>query len=964
MQITSPVVVGRELETARLEAVLRHTAAGSGRAVFLVGVAGIGKSRLSNETAYRAFAAKMPVLRGRASTTGTTTPFRPLAEALSSLIRVSGPPEDPELAAYRPTLARLVPEWRTGGVTPAVNPVDLAEALLRLLSLVGRERGCVLVLEDLHDGDAESLAVIEYLVDNLAGLPIMLLASLRPGPGSASRMVDAAAQRRTALLLEPQPLTSEQVGILAANCLGTGSHPVPPVVLERLVRDADGNPFVVEELLNSMITSGVLVRDARGWSLRGVLDAQVPSTVVRSVSDRVARLGSQAGDLLRLAAVLGYRFPLAVLQAATGMDDRALLGQLRAATDAQLIVPDGSASDWYTFRHALTADALLTELMPVERSALARRAADAMDRSEQAPSEEWVSLLTQLRVTAGQTTDAARLLAEAGRRTLATGASTSALILLERAFDMHPDAVIHEVLLQALCDAGQLDRALSLVAMAPQAAGLPTDIARRAGLHTRVAWAAVVAERPDDAAEQVAAARRLLGGVLTPAQACAIDAVEARLAFRKPGPPEERAAEAERLARRAAEVAEQVPLPEVACQAWQQLAGLTRSQGYEEADRCLERILEISEKYQLSAWRVDALIRLGVNEFIRTGEADRILQAREVAGQLGSIVLGMTTDVLMCMLTVMRGDYATAEEVTDRCEKLTARMQNVDEFESVLIAKAALGAHRGRRRDMDHALATLSQHVGNSTQQPLILGMCRAVCALLEEDPRLAAQELDAALAWELANPTVYYLTGRYGLRLLVEVAAGRAGWEAHDEVTLAPTSNLRWNQQFVLFARAILHGRSGRPAEATAAFEAAAEAAGVFPVAAHLGRRLVAEAAIVDGWGEPAVWLRAAEEYFHTAEVPAVASACRALLRRAGASAVQRRAGRDQIPAELRACGVTVREYEVFELLADHPGNQGIAKRLYISPRTVEKHVASLLAKTGHPDRAALSGFARQLLA
>ncbi|MGC0316034.1 DNA-binding CsgD family transcriptional regulator [Kitasatospora acidiphila] len=68
-------------------------------------------------------------------------------------------------------------------------------------------------------------------------------------------------------------------------------------------------------------------------------------------------------------------------------------------------------------------------------------------------------------------------------------------------------------------------------------------------------------------------------------------------------------------------------------------------------------------------------------------------------------------------------------------------------------------------------------------------------------------------------------------------------------------------------------------------------------------------------------------------------------------------------MPAELRRQGLTVREYEVFLLLLHRLGNQEIAQRLFISPRTVEKHVASLLAKTGRPHRAALCDHAAEVL-
>jgi DNA-binding CsgD family transcriptional regulator len=136
-------------------------------------------------------------------------------------------------------------------------------------------------------------------------------------------------------------------------------------------------------------------------------------------------------------------------------------------------------------------------------------------------------------------------------------------------------------------------------------------------------------------------------------------------------------------------------------------------------------------------------------------------------------------------------------------------------------------------------------------------------------------------------------------------------------------------------------------------------EAAAPFPVSRHLGLRMVAESAATDGWGDPVTWLKEAEEYFHQASVTSVASACRGLLRKIGAPVGQRRTGSDRLPADLRSAGVTVREYEVLQLLADHMGNKDIARRLHISPRTVEKHVASLMAKSNLQNRSALTEYA-----
>ncbi|GAA2238246.1 hypothetical protein GCM10010430_19080 [Kitasatospora cystarginea] len=970
MRTTSPVIVGRSAELTVLKTALTEVGTGTGRAVFMLGEAGIGKSRLAGECAQRALARALPVLRGRAGAGGTSTPFRPLQEALASRFRLSGPPGDAELAPCRPALARLVPEWRS-----AADPghqesvVELAEALLRLLAVLGRGGGCVLVLEDLHDADSETTAVVDYLVDNIAEVPVLLLATLRPEPGPGLRMVRAAERRRAALTAELRPLAPTEVRLLAAGCLETPAEAVPDVVVDRLVAGGEGNPYLVEELLAEMVGSGGLSSNRNGWRVTGDLGAAVPATVVHSYGQRLDATGPQVRELLLVGACLGPRFSVSVVQLATGYDERNLFASLRSATGAGLIVPDQATPGWYAFRHALTAKALLATVPPTERAALARHAAAEVERADPALPDERCQLVAVLRLAAGDRCAAARHYTEAGRRALSAGASGSAVVLLERGYELAAEEDrpgVIESLVEALAEAGQLDRALVLVGeLAPAgAAALSTD--RRAALHNRLAWAAVTAERPKEAAAQVVAVRALLGGTATPEQTAALAAVEAHLAM-LPGQGDRRArtADAARLASLAAEVAERAGLPVVACQAWQLLALTARERGFDHADEYLGRMLDVAERHALPAWRVEALLRLGVNESMRTGELHRLEQARQASLSLGSVMLTQTAEGTLAMISVLRGDPATAREIIDRCLGATARLGNLPTHRYLLLTDATLAAHHGRREEMERRLVTFSQGGGEDFfLMPLVLGLCRAVCALLEEDRELASTEIAAALAWEDRNPSVHYLAGRYGLHPFLEALAGRTGWAEHRAAEATSGAGLAWNRHFLELTRAVLLGRDGRGEEAARAVARAREVAAVFPTAAHLGLRLVSEAALRDGWGDPVAWLRTAEEHFHAAGVPAVTSVCRTLLRQAGASVAQHRTGRERIPARLRLQGVTPREYEVFVLLTGRPGNQQIARQLSISPRTVEKHLASLLGKTGCQDRVELCELAVRVCA
>ncbi|MER5710129.1 AAA family ATPase [Streptomyces sp. NPDC002122] len=960
MHPRAPHLVGRDAEMAQLERALDTARGQRGSTVFLVGDGGVGKSRLAAEATGRAFSAGMRVLRGRGSTIGPMVPFRPLTEALMSLFRGGRPWDEAELGAYRPVLGRLIPDWageaQTGG-----SLVVLAEAVLRLLSVVAREHGALVVLEDLHDADTETLVVLEYLVDNLEHLPVVLLATTRAEPCAALDLAHSVTQRRSGVLLGLGPLDRSEVARMIASCLDTEAERVPGELVARLWDTSVGNPFVVEELLHGMIGNGSVAHRDGSWEVVGPLRTEVPSTLVRGIAHRTDRLGPQGRMLLSAAAVLGRRFPLPVLQRMSGIDDHGLLSHLHAGVAAQLVVPDEPAPDWYAFRHPLTAEALLAQLTPTDRAKLSGRAAEVVEELHPGLPGEWCALVAALRRDAGHPVGAARLFTEAGRRALADGAVGSGVSLLLGADELlakHQDGVaraeVLEPLLPALAESGEFDRAFGLAEGLHELVGAGVEAGRLAALHTRLAKVAHLAGRWADGNAQIAEARALLRNERDPAQAAAVDVVAAYLALDTPGP--DRTETAEKLARTAVTAAEAGPQPAVACQAWELLGVLARERDLDEARMCFERARRIAEQHRLPIPRTYALVRIGGNEWLADGETRSLELARDEALRLGAVTIAYSIDAILVLQAVLRGRFEEAVRLGDEISTTAARLRLAPVARYVLMTRATMAAHQGDRASMEEALREFSGWDGaGSQEEPLCIGLARAFCALLEENRPLALRELEKARAQERDSPTTFHLSGLHGLRLLLDVLAGEADWDHYHRTAATSASRMRWNRQFVLLAHAVLLGRSG---EASAAASAVAEAevlAAPYPTALHLGLRLTAEAALENGWGDPATWLRRAEEHFHAASVPDVAGACRALLRQFGVSVRQRRSGADRIPAQLRALGVTVREYEVFQLLAERLSNKAIAGRLYISPRTVEKHVAALVTKTARPDREAL---------
>jgi len=964
------LIIGRERELAYLEQALCDARASSGGAVFVVGEPGIGKTRLTDEIAKHALGSSMRVVRGRGNTIGPEVPFRPLAEVLLAVARSGVSLDFGELGPYRSILGCLVPEWSSNPDESGDSSlVVLAEAVLRLLSALGQAGGCLMVVDDLQDCDAETLAVLEYMADNVRQEPVLLLMAARPDAGEVLDLVHGAVQRGTATTLELHRLDRDDVARLVSLCLDEDLENLSRLVVDQICDNSAGVPFVAEELLYGMVAGGRLIRDPGGWRLVDQAPLTVPMTLTRSLTERVKRLGPHGQAVLATAAVFGRRFPVDVVQRVTGMSEYTLLNHLTACVTAQLMCIDDAEPSWYSFQHPLIADTVLTQLAPGHRADLSRRAADAVRVLHPGLPGEWCQRAAVLSMAAGDDASAAKHFAEAGRRAFASGAMDSAALLLERAVGLFPgtvEPVVHaevmESLLYALVEAGQPDRALQLMNSLDTRFTTTLDSARRAALHVRVAWAAAIAGHHDRAAEQIAAARMLLGAQPMDEHAAAVDMVAAHVTLATPGA--DSMQRAELLARRAVEAADRVSLPDIACQAWQTVGTAVRGRSLLEAQACFERARMLAEQHHLRPiMQISAAGCIAREDWLSGGGIDGIEQVKSDALGAGLILLSLNVELWLSMDAVLRGQFATAAERLDRCRRVATRLKLTRVVHHTNLASAVLAAHQARRCDMERELAQFERSNGKiSNRNSPAVGAIRALCSLFEEDQDAATVDLYQLRRWEAETQPQYHLISSYGLHLLLAVLGARIGRQEYPMARDTASSHMRWNRQFILLADAVLAGRDGRPTDAMSAFAQAQAAAAPYAMARRLGLRLVAPAAMADGWGDPVPWLRQAEEYFHHCGMSAVARACRDLLRQVGASVFQRRGGIDAVPSPLRALGVTVREYETLHLLMDGLSNKDIASHLHISPRTVEKHIANLIAKTGRRDRHAVIKYAAGL--
>ncbi len=938
-------ICGRNAELA----VLHAAVVDAGPPVFIVGEAGIGKSRLAAEAARIAAEAGMTVLRGRAASAAVQ--FRPLSEALLSTLRRSGPPNDPQLRPYLPALARLVPEWRIhASVEVDDSLVVIAEALLRLLIHLGQNRGCLLLLEDLHDADDDTLTVVDYLLDNAAGHPLLVVATSRTTPGPSIDLARAAKLRRVATVLELTRLDDDDVCRLAGACLEVAGDQVPEPALDRVLAAADGVPLHIEELLAGLVEEGVLVREGTQWTMRGPATGPMPDSLAATLAGRVERLDPETVAVLRTGALLGRRFPVWNVAAAAGVSGQVLLRCLRAAFEAQLIVPQDN-SLWYEFRHALTAEALRTRMLPIERAMLAHRAAESLEAEGDSGFDGWERVAGELWVTAGEPRRAAQRLGAAGRRAVASGALSTGISLLERAMSMtstRDDLVLPfaDALVDAYAGAGRIEDAYALTARFEVSAAADWQ----ASMHLRLAKVAEMAGLWQRGLEEVARARTLLGPRLDPA----LDAVEAELAFGNPSP--DRYARASRLAKRALRGGEAGKRPEVVCSALETLGRIARLRDLTEADTLYERGLVEAESHGLAGWRINMLYNLGADDGIRRADLRRLTAALTAAETAGAVVTSLDIRLETAIVQICRGEFDAADATTRAVEEIATRLRLTRTRLIALGERIMVAAHRGLRDDA-YTLLSAFRELGGEDEEfaSAVHGFGLAIGHLLHEDRAAAVAELDAAVAREARQPTSY-LSFIHGPHLLLSVLSGRQGRAEQAALADSVQAQAGWNNVFILLAEAVVTAESG-------AMSRFLQASRPYPMARHLGLRLVAPHAIEHGWGEPIPWLRTAEAYFHSTAEP-VARACRGLLRQAGTPVPQHRRGSAVLPAQVRERGISVREFEVLNLVAAQLSNNEIGRRLFLSPRTVEKHVASLLAKTGAGNRSALIAFTEDVSA
>jgi DNA-binding CsgD family transcriptional regulator len=903
LRVPCPLVVGRTAELDALAAALDGACADGGEVVFVLGEAGIGKSRLVHDLAAAAGERGALVLRGRAVPGSATTAFRPLAEALAAP-EVEAAVRDPALQPWLPALAGLVPAVGPAG-TERTAPVR-GEAVIRLLRSACSGSAGLLVLEDLHWADPETVAVVEHLSDHLSRAPVLCVVTVRTEEESPAReLVRRVAARRSARVLELARLSPAQVAALVHECTGGTSAET----VDRVVELSDGVPFLAEELL---VSPGL------------------PASFAEGVAARLARLPDSDRHVLVTAAAFGRHFDWRLLAAATGLDDATVVDALDRGVRAQLLAVDG---DEFRFRHALTAEAVFSSVIPPRRRTAAAAALAAWDAAHPDSSAGPAARLAE---RAGASDRAGRAYLAAGEEALGHGALHTAGAALEGARSLLDAGRLRdragELLVETLAQAGRIDDALATGE--PLAARLPAPEA--AAVHLRLAGAAATAARWGTARSQLDSARRLIGDDAPATARAELHLHEGELAL---GTGDLRIAE--ERARDALGLARGHELGEVECAALQLLGRCARRTSLEAAEDWFAQALAAADRHSLPVERLRALHEIGTIGLLDRAEVAVLIEAQRQAEALGAMATVAILDIEIA------AGHASRHDIDAQMRHGAQAVRRGTDLGLDLVVAygwhhvAAAAALRGDAEQLAAAAAAARAAApGHADVEGLMVGATEILPALIADDRTGALAGAARCAAVLRGSTTAPPMHTRTAWPLLLAVAHAPKATAAVDELDRAGLSVSRPCRGGLVMARAVLAGRDDPARAATLAVEADRLNAFV-PWWRHVVRRHAAAAAAADGWRMPDDWMAESEEWLRAHGYPVLADAC---------------AGLGPRPVAWAALGITPREADVLALVVEGCPNREIAERLFLSVRTVEKHVEALLRKTGTRTRTQLA--------
>lgn len=703
--------VGRDAELRRARDLIAEVRSGSGGEVVLLrGEAGIGKTRLAEESADLAEREGFRVVSVGALDFGSNR-----SEGLVARLALAlggGQPEAAPTVLDAAILADLAgrelgvsEREMLGTLGPAARAGERARVLGALLEAAASRSPLAIVVEDIHWATPEEVATLADLAARIPDLPVALVLTTRP----QGDPLDAAWRRRCAGArigtIDLAPLRAESARRLVAS-LGE----LPEAVVGTYVSRAGGNPLFLEHLTRSASRLG---------------GGRLPLSVQSVVQEELDHLPAGTREALRAAAVLGQGFSSEGLAAihdasATTRDDLLATG---------LVVPRGER---LVFAHALVRDGVYASIAARDRAAMHRRAAGWFEGRDPAMRAEHLDRAGDPR--------AAEATLLAARHERQGGRAADALRLVERALALAPaearglEAEGRRLRADLLAELERFGDAIEAYAEV-----IGTDVPTSLGAHLGTAECLMRLDRHEEALRSLDEAERLLGHVGAHPQAALIPYLRATIQFAQGAPAQSvasaRAAQA--LARRSGDQL-------LEARALSAMADAEQARGrFQSAERAFAACVEISRELGLRRY---ALINRKMCADLRFYDADfgvaraMLEEVREEARRLGSGRAEMLAEHMLSYVDSAEGEYAAALDRADRgrvlVEALKAERFAMNNACFAAMALVGLGRPEQALERLTEAEAVAAS-LNVTWVMPWVLGL-RALCEAAPQDARRA----------------------------------------------------------------------------------------------------------------------------------------------------------------------------------------------------------------------------------
>lgn len=408
--------VGRIAELEQLHRALDLASARRAAAAFVAGRAGIGKTSLIQHFAVQARARGARVALAGCFEEEESPGFWPWTQLLGEVVREVGESRLEEwLGSDRSQLRAFVPELAgaSAGATHAGRAGQFA-AVARLLERLAEDRTLVIVLDDAHGADDDSLQLLRFVVTGARRMRLVVLGAYRPaerGEGWTKTMDTCRRMLGHTAILELGGLSREDIALLAQD--GSGDRPID---VEQLWQRSEGHPFFVRQLL----------RHARTAS-----ESPVPSTVRDAVSVQLADAAPDLVEVLGIAAAAGREIPAEMLARASGRSESEVLGLLAPVVRRGIVEVSGRRPT-LRFEHALVWETIYSLRSDDERALAHQRLARAIEAGPGRDDAGRIDALAHHYDAAGLVDEAIRYAEQAVELAIAQLAFDRAIHLYER----------------------------------------------------------------------------------------------------------------------------------------------------------------------------------------------------------------------------------------------------------------------------------------------------------------------------------------------------------------------------------------------------------------------------------------------------------------------------------------------------------------------------------------------------